>query len=165
MRAARRNGTPVFSLPGELAWGADFTRAALKAVSDQVLAALQNHPRVILQTGLPPVQEIPFAQRLAGHLTQLAETVLKQTSIQCVYAESGATAVDLARRMGWTRLTVLREVAPGVATLAVNGSQCLQLTIKPGTYVWPEEVQCGVGRPARRGGRASRRPGKNVRSK
>ena len=165
VQGARRAGTPIFSLPGELAWGADFTRAALKAVSDQVLAALQNHPRVILQTGLPPVHEIPFAQRLAGHLTQLAEVILKQAAIKRVYAEGGATAVELARRMGWTRLTVLREVAPGVATLAVNGSQCLQLTIKPGTYVWPEEVQCGVGRPARRGGRASRRPGKNVRSK
>lgn len=141
VQAARRVGTPIFSLPGELAWGADFTRPALKAVSDQVLAALQKHPRVILQTGLPPVHEIPFAQRLAGHLTQLAETVLKQTAIQRVYAEGGATAVELARRMGWTRLTVLREVAPGVATLAVNGSKSLHLTIKPGTYVWPAEVQ------------------------
>ena len=164
VQGARRAGTPVFSLPGELAWGADFTRPALKAVSDQVLAALQNHPRVILQTGLPPVHEIPFAQRLAGHLTQLAEVILKQAAIKRVYAEGGATAVELARRLGWTRLTVVREVATGVTTLAVNGNASVLLTIKPGTYVWPEEVQCGVGRPARRGGRASRRPETPVRS-
>ncbi len=141
VQGARRAGTPVFSLPRELTWGADFTRPALKAVSDQVLAALQKHSRVILQTGLPPVHEIPFAQRLAGHLTQLAEVVLKKAAIKRVYAEGGATAVDLARRMGWTRLTVLREVAPGVATLAVNGNKSLHLTIKPGTYVWPDEIQ------------------------
>ena len=138
---ARRAGTPIFSLPGELAWGADFTRPALKILSDQVLAAFQKHPRVILQTGLPPVHEITFAQRLAGHLTQLAENILKQTTIARVYAEGGATAVELVRRMGWTRLTVLREVAPGVATLVVNSEPSLQLTIKPGTYVWPEEIQ------------------------
>ncbi len=141
IQAARRAGTPVFSLPGELAWGADFTRPALKAVGDQVLAALRHHPRVILHTGLPPVSEIRFAQRLAGHLTLLAKTILQQVDFQHVYAEGGATAVELARRMGWTRLTVLREVAPGVATLTVNDNPALQLTIKPGTYVWPEEIQ------------------------
>ena len=141
VRDARRAGTPIFSLPGELVWGADFTRPTLKIVSDQVLAAFQKHPRVILQTGLPPVHEIPFAQRLAKHLTQLAEVILKQSKVGRVYAEGGATAVELVRRMGWTRLTVLREVAPGVATLAVNGKPSLQLTIKPGTYVWPDEIQ------------------------
>ena len=141
VRDARRAGTPIFSLPGELVWGADFTRPTLKIVSDQVLAAFQKHPRVILQTGLPPVHEIPFAQRLARHLTQLAEVILKQSKVGRVYAEGGATAVELVRRMDWTRLTVLREVAPGVATLAVNGKLPVQLTIKPGTYVWPDEIQ------------------------
>ncbi len=141
MRAARRAGTPVFSLPGELAWGADFTRPAVQAVSEQVLTALKKNPRVILHIGLPPVLESPFAQRLTGHLTQLAAAVLKQAAIRHVYAEGGATAVELARRLGWTRLAVLREVAPGVTTLAVNGNRSLQLTIKPGTYVWPEEIQ------------------------
>ena len=141
VRDARRAGTPIFSLPGELVWGADFTRPTLKIVSDQVLAAFQKHPRVILQTGLPPVHEIPFAQRLAKHLTQLAEVILKQSKVGRVYAEGGATAVELVRRMDWTRLTVLREVAPGVATLAVNGKLPVQLTIKPGTYVWPDEIQ------------------------
>ena len=119
----------------------DFTRPALKILSDQVLAAFQKHSRVILQTGLPPVHEIPSAQRLARHLTRLAEAVLKQSKIGRVYAEGGATAVELVRRMGWTRLTVLREVAPGVATLVVNSEPSLQLTIKPGTYIWPDEIQ------------------------
>jgi hypothetical protein len=42
--------------------------------------------------------------------------------------------------MGWARLTVLRELAPGVATLAVDGGgESLLLTIKPGTYAWPEQ--------------------------
>ena len=147
IQATRRTGTPIFSLPGELAWGVDFTRPALKAVSDQVLAALQKHSRVILHIGLPPVLEIPFAQRLTGHLTQLAAAVLKQTAIRRVYAEGGATAVELARRMGWTRLTVVREVAPGVTTLAVNGDASVQLTIKPGTYVWPAEIQKAPSAP------------------
>jgi hypothetical protein len=41
--------------------------------------------------------------------------------------------------MGWSRLTVLRELAPGVATLAVETGESIQLTIKPGSYAWPEQ--------------------------
>jgi uncharacterized protein YgbK (DUF1537 family) len=42
------------------------------------------------------------------------------------------------RRMKWSRLEVLREWAPGVATLAVADDDPLWLTIKPGSYSWPE---------------------------
>jgi uncharacterized protein YgbK (DUF1537 family) len=141
VRTVRRAGTPVFSLPKELAGGSGFTRPALKILSEQILAAFQKHTRVILQTGLPPVREIPVAQRLATHLTQLAAAVLSHSKIARVYVEGGATAVELARQMSWTRFTVLHEVAPGVTTLAVTGNKSLQLTIKPGSYVWPAEIQ------------------------
>jgi D-threonate/D-erythronate kinase len=138
--AARRAGTPIFSLPGKLASGADFTHAAAKAISEQVAAAFQSKPRVILQTGLRAIREAPVARKLSGHLTQLAEAVLKRARISHVYAEGGATAVELVRRMKWTRLKVLREVAPGVATLLVEGRKPMLLTSKPGSYVWPEEI-------------------------
>jgi hypothetical protein len=35
-------------------------------------------------------------------------------------------------------LKVMRELAPGVATLAVAGEKSILLTIKPGSYAWPE---------------------------
>jgi hypothetical protein len=40
--------------------------------------------------------------------------------------------------MKWSRLEVRREWAPGVATLAVADENPLWLTIKPGSYSWPE---------------------------
>lgn len=138
---ARKGGTPIFSLPREVAWGADFTRAAAKSVSAQVAAAFETESRVILRIGLQTVRNAAIARRLSSYLTQLAEAVLQRVHVSRIYAEGGATAVDLARRMGWTRLEVIREVAPGVATLAVNGDHALEVTIKPGTYVWPEEIQ------------------------
>ena len=141
IRAARQAGTPVFSLPPELALGVMFTGTKLKALREQVWQAFQKHPRVILQTGLPAVSEPVIAKNLAAHLTRLAKAILNQAALPRVYAEGGATALELVRRMGWTRLTVLREVAPGVATLTVGDNQSLQLTIKPGSYVWPEEIQ------------------------
>jgi uncharacterized protein YgbK (DUF1537 family) len=137
VRAARECGTPVFSLPLELMWSAEFTPGAAEVISQRVVSMFQSNSRVILNVGLPPVRETSVARRLSDHLVQIAELVLRQVEVGHVYAEGGATAAELVRRMGWARLSALREPAPGVATLAIEGNESQLLTVKPGTYAWP----------------------------
>lgn len=137
---AKKRKTPVFALPQELAWGAEFTPEAVTAVTQRVVDSFQLHDRVILAVGLPPVRNVNIARCLANSVVRVAEQVMRRVPMARVYAEGGATAAELVRRMGWARLTVLRELAPGVATLAVDGGgESLLLTIKPGTYAWPEQ--------------------------
>lgn len=141
IRAARAGGTPVYSLPKELVWGAGFTPVAAEAISQKIVNALQSHPRVILNVGLRALRERTIARRLVSDVTQVAALVLRQADIAHIYAEGGATAAELSRNMGWSRLKVVRELAPGVATLAVGKTRTSCLTIKPGSYVWPQQVQ------------------------
>ncbi|HEY1790160.1 MAG TPA: four-carbon acid sugar kinase family protein [Verrucomicrobiae bacterium] len=136
---ARRSKQPVFTLPVELVWGAEFTPATVAAVTRRVVAAFESHPRVILAVGLPNVRHLEVAKRLSRNVVELAERVIKSVPVARVFAEGGATAAELVRRMGWSRLTVERELAPGVATLTVEHDQPLLLTIKPGTYAWPAQ--------------------------
>lgn len=143
--AEKRRKTPVFSLPLELAWGAEFTPAAVEAVAQRVVAAFRENSRVVLAVGLPPVRDRANAQKLSRCVVRVAGLVMRQVTVARVFAEGGATAAELVRRMGWSRLTVLRELAPGVATLAVEGGESLLLTIKPGTYAWPAEWTTGPG--------------------
>ena len=135
--AARRRKTPVFSLPQELAWGGELSALVADAIAQRVTAVFDVHRRVILNVGLPPVHNPAVARRLSHFVVQIAELVLRRAPIANVFAEGGATAAELVRRMGWARLTVQREHAPGVATLAIEGTRSILLTIKPGTYVWP----------------------------
>jgi uncharacterized protein YgbK (DUF1537 family) len=139
VKAARERGTPVFSLPLELAWSAEFTPGAAEVISQRVVAAFASSARVILNVGLPPVRVVPVARRLADHLVQIAVLVLRRVDVGHVYAEGGATAAELVRRMGWARLSVQSEPAPGVATLAIEGNAAQLLTVKPGSYAWPEQ--------------------------
>lgn len=140
VQAEKRRRTPVFSLPQELAWGAEFTPAAVAAVAQRVAAAFEEKPRVILAVGLPTVRDIAVARKLSKSVVRVAEQVMRRVPVSRVFAEGGATAAELVRRMGWARLTVLRELAPGVASLKVDsGDDALLLTIKPGTYAWPAE--------------------------
>ena len=139
VQAEKRRKIPVFSLPQELAWGAEFTPAAIEAVTQRVVAGFLENPRVILAVGLPSVRDVAIARKLSRSVVQVAEQVMRRVTVASVFAEGGATAAELVRRMGWSRLTVLRELAPGVATLAVEGDESILLTIKPGTYAWPAE--------------------------
>ena len=141
--AAKRNRTPVFSLPQELAWGAEFTPAAVTAVAQRVVAGFDEHSRVILAVGLPSVRDVEIARKLSKCVVSVAERVMRQVPVTRIFAEGGATAAELVRRMGWPRLTVRRELAPGVATLAVAEGEAILLTIKPGTYSWPAQWTSG----------------------
>jgi len=142
--AEKKRKTAVFSLPLELAWGAEFTPAAVDAVTQRVVAAFQEKSRVVLAVGLPTVRDAEMARKLSKSIVRVAEQVLRQVAVARVYAEGGATAAELVRRMGWSRLTVLQELAPGVATLEIDGNKSMLLTIKPGTYAWPVQWTDGL---------------------
>ncbi|HEX7653813.1 MAG TPA: four-carbon acid sugar kinase family protein [Verrucomicrobiae bacterium] len=133
----RRRKTPVFALPQELAWGATFSEAATEAIAQRIIAGFEISPRVVLNVGLPQVRDKDVAARLSGHVVRLAERVLQKFRVNNVFAEGGATAAELVRCMDWPRLEIVRELAPGVATLAVDGDPDFLLTIKPGSYSWP----------------------------
>lgn len=137
VRLARRNKTPVFSLPQELSCGGKLSSSAIKGITKQVTAAFIRQKRVILCVGLPFVRNPARAHLLSGSVARIAVSVLRSIRIANVYAEGGATAAELARRMGWRQLTVRRELAPGVVTVSGDGRHSTLLTIKPGTYTWP----------------------------
>ncbi len=139
VKASRAADVPVFSLPQELMWGTNFSAGAREVISQRIIEAFKTNRRVVLCVGLPAVRDIPVALRLSDHLVDIAELVLRRVAVKSIFAEGGATSAELVRRMKWPRLEVRREWAPGVATLAVAGENSQWLTIKPGSYAWPEE--------------------------
>jgi uncharacterized protein YgbK (DUF1537 family) len=141
VQLARERGTRIFSLPTDLVKGIEFSPTAATALAEQVLEAFKSQRRLILHVGLPPITDRSRARALAMHLVQVAEIVLCRASVPNIYVEGGATAAELVRRMGWHRLVLVHEVAPGVATLAVEGFPDRVVTLKPGAYSWPEQIQ------------------------
>jgi uncharacterized protein YgbK (DUF1537 family) len=137
IRSARARGTPVFSLPRELADGGEFISGMAAMIAKHIAVALRSDARVILHVGLPRVRERAVAMQLVSHLVQVAEMVLGEIKVGQVYVEGGATATALLRRMNWTRLEVVREVSLGVVTLVAGSAKLPWLTMKPGSYSWP----------------------------
>ena len=133
--AQRKLGTPLFSLPPELARSSVLTGSRVRQIATAAIAALRSSPRILLHVGLPLLRHPAVAKNLSVQLVRIAALVLKRAPVGHVFVEGGATAVELVRAMRVRRLMVLNELAPGVATLAVDSK--LLLTMKPGSYRWP----------------------------
>jgi len=138
---ARRAGLPVVGLPAELAQGEPLADLVRHGLAEKICATFLTRRRVILATGLPLIQKPEVARALAGHLAAVAESVLARAAGVRLFVEGGATAVELVRRLGWSRLTVRGEISPGVVSLLSNKHPQNILVLKPGSYVWPERLQ------------------------
>ena len=135
---AQRDGTPVFSMIDSGNKGISLGPAMLEAKAQEAIIAFETHSRVVLAVGRPLIRRPIVARRLAQYLVKIAVRVLERAEVNRVYAEGGATAAEFVRQLGWSRLKVLQELAPGVTTLALADRHAPVLTIKPGSYPgWP----------------------------
>jgi len=136
----RAAGVPVHSLPEKLAEGHRLDPAEVDALAFRVARSLAKCGRAVLAVGLPRVADAGIAAGLPGQLARVAGAVLARCPVGSVFAEGGATAIALAADRGWKQLEVVAEPAPGVARLRVDGERPILLTLKPGSYRWPESV-------------------------
>jgi uncharacterized protein YgbK (DUF1537 family) len=131
---------PVLCLPSRMAETGVLDPAELNEMCQEATRLMALRNRVLIHVGLPLVRDERVAERLALQLVQVAERVLRATSVSQVFAEGGATAIALASRMGWSRLKVVAELAQGVAVLSPVVDKAPNLIIKPGSYAWPDTV-------------------------
>jgi uncharacterized protein YgbK (DUF1537 family) len=105
-----------------------------------VIQTLEHHPQVIVAIDRPVRQDDGLPQTLTTYLSTVVEFVLDRSSIGHLLVEGGATAAALIQRLNWQKMRVKYELAPGVVCMQVVGKRCPLLTMKPGSYVWPDDI-------------------------
>jgi len=137
---ARSRGLPVSKMPPELWQIGNLTDELLQQWTDDTISALGQHPQVIVTVNRPIGPNPTPARKLCNYIAVLVENVLNQTSIDELYIEGGTTASTVVRRLRWKRFFPCRELAPGVVRMRVEEKPNCHLTIKPGSYRWPEKI-------------------------
>jgi uncharacterized protein YgbK (DUF1537 family) len=138
---------PVVRIPMQLFEEKGNTAGWIGRWEADVLQAFELSPReggqgrsVVVAIDRPLCRAPGLPQRLSGYLATVTQRVLSQQPVSVVFVEGGATAVALVRQFGWDRMRVKQELAPGSVSLqSMDGTGPL-LAMKPGSYVWPEEV-------------------------
>jgi D-threonate/D-erythronate kinase len=153
VNAARANGTPVVAMPSALY--RDFDPGVMDEWANAVVRALRTSDVVVIAVGdADGKSDVPVAMPidlLPARLAELTATTLARWPGGVhLFVSGGTTASAIVCRLGWSLLRVVAESAPGVVTLAVPTEPNRSLTVKPGSYAWPDALLHAVERKGSR---------------
>jgi uncharacterized protein YgbK (DUF1537 family) len=81
------------------------------------------------------------ARSILAALAELTASLLSRQPLTHIAIEGGATAAAICKRLGYVRLSVLREWSPGtVLVKPLQNESAPAVTVKPGSYPWPEAI-------------------------
>jgi uncharacterized protein YgbK (DUF1537 family) len=137
----RLNNIPVLYLPSEIIFTDNIPAAIAEKYVQQVVAALKEdgscimavHPDATTQKAVEPCA-------LTNKTGFLVNRVHQQITLRELLIEGGATATAILQHMHISKLTPIKQMAPGVICTSVPDNSQLNVTLKPGSYQWPAEV-------------------------
>jgi uncharacterized protein YgbK (DUF1537 family) len=138
-RRCEEVGLPVLRMPSNLFDVDCQADPLIEEWSRGAVLALKRDDRAMVAIDRPLRHDPGLPQRLSDYLADVVRRVLEQIEVDCIFAEGGATAAALARRLGWKRMIVRQEWQPGVVSLQPQSAKGLLLTMKPGSYPWPDQ--------------------------
>lgn len=145
---ARRAGTPIIGMPRALYEADEDGDGHLAAWAEAALDCLATRGHAIVALDTPAGDVIappPRVDLIPARLGDLTAAVARTWRGELnVYVSGGTTASLVVRRLGWTALRVAAEIGDGVATLQPSGVPHRSITVKPGSYPWPDAVVRGL---------------------
>ncbi len=105
-----------------------------------VVGALRANETVLIGIGNGPTTVDVAPAKLGMQLAQAVASVLRQTRVERLLLEGGATAAATLAALGWARLQTEQVADSGVGVLRPVAPQAPLLFIKPGSYAWPEAI-------------------------
>ena len=70
----------------------------------------------------------------------MVENLVRNAQINELIIEGGATAYSIIQTLQYTKFYPTHELGPGSIRMKVEENKDIYLTLKPGSYVWPDSV-------------------------
>lgn len=137
---AKKEGKSVCEMPDELFNNSSSQNEFLERWTLDVLSVLKENNSAIVAISQPIVYKPGFAKRLRELTAQLIKKVLSKTLVNELFIEGGATTSEIIRTINYKKFMLLNEIAPGVIRMNVEEDPDVYITIKPGSYSWPDVI-------------------------
>jgi uncharacterized protein YgbK (DUF1537 family) len=131
---------PTLIVTGSLAAPRRAPNTLVLPSAAEVLAALAQIPVVAIGPPAERVNEPAASARIRRSLAAAVCAAAQRRAFRHLLVEGGATAAEILASLGWTRLAVTREWAQGVVTLQPEPAPQISVTMKPGSYAWPDPL-------------------------
>jgi uncharacterized protein YgbK (DUF1537 family) len=137
---ARDLGIPIYPMPDELLAHSLSYKDCIMRWAGEVATGIRSSDCAMVAILQPRITDVPISRQLTIHLVFLVQAVIGKIAIEELFIEGGATAEAVCMCQGWMGLNALGEYSPGVVKLSIEGSEGPCVTIKPGSYPWPEVI-------------------------
>lgn len=107
---------------------------------ENIIKAFESSNAVLIEIDQPVVRDKKFSRWLRETMAKLVYEVSKEVEINELLIDGGATVYSIAEKMGMQKFFPVQELAPGVIRMKIEGRENLFVTIKPGSYLWPEKL-------------------------
>jgi uncharacterized protein YgbK (DUF1537 family) len=105
---------------------------------DEVAGLLQKQNKAIV--AIDPAQYNRSARELRNSMAEAIDNILKKTTPAEIIIEGGATAYAILQTLGWHTFIPEQELAPGLIRMRVAEAPQIFVTVKPGSYPWPDSI-------------------------
>ena len=105
---------------------------------DDISGLLQKQNKAII--AIDPDWYSYSAHHLRDSMATAVSRILKKTIPAEIIIEGGATAYAILNAVGWHTFIPEQELAPGLVRMRVAEAPDLFVTVKPGSYPWPDAI-------------------------
>lgn len=141
VKKAAESGQPVAYMPGRLFQAYSTDEALFSRWKEQILTCLDTKNKVIIAVGEVDGKDVEdLSLKIRDAMAELAGQILAETQIHELIIEGGATAFSIIQKLGYTKFYPTQELGAGTIRMRVEEEPDLHLTLKPGSYAWPETI-------------------------
>ncbi|MBO9204061.1 MULTISPECIES: four-carbon acid sugar kinase family protein [Niastella] len=138
IKSIKAAGGPVCYMPEEIIRSVHSGTYSFVKWANEVVALVKNNEKAIVAIHEDSTRNTAVgAGQLKEKMAGLVNEVLQRSMVQELIVEGGATAWALISQSKLTRFYPVEEMAPGVVRMQTNDPN-LFITVKPGSYQWPD---------------------------
>ena len=109
--------------------------------ADEIVSLLNTNKKAIIAIDADITKNVSItAASLRSKKAAVVEQVFKRMVIKELLIEGGSTAAAIINRLNFNRFSPVEKLGPGVIKMKVDNTDDLFLTLKPGSYDWPNYI-------------------------
>jgi uncharacterized protein YgbK (DUF1537 family) len=134
-------GGPVSYMSQDIISSFDPADKLFNQWADDVVALLNKHQKAVIAIHEDAITKTDVSTGyLRDKKARLVEKVLERVAVKELLIEGGATAAAIIKQLNYIQFTPVQEFSTGVIRMKVDKENELFLTLKPGSYDWPEHI-------------------------
>lgn len=139
LQSLQKRGCPLIYFPKNLLTE-EYEEFALNDFANQLMTVWQENNKLALSISSEKIIFPNSSKTLKLRLNKTIAKLLISCNINDIMLEGGATAYSLLELLNWDTLIPVQELSPGVVRMQVANRPSLFITLKPGSYPWPERL-------------------------